>query len=183
MNPSTVPPPAPPLFMLPIMSQPVALVFGIFLMVLGISFAYKTYSAGIQGRVMYWEGFLPFTLISPFILHIPGGKKSLIKPAEGLWVHAVMAPIFGVLAILCFAAGADYAGLPGVASLNVAMNGFKWGRADSIVFNRRTGYQFPIIPRSAKTLAKIMGAQIGEKEEAKYTHDQGSYNQARDSAQ
>jgi hypothetical protein len=163
------------------MSQPVALVFGIFLMVVGVSFAYKTYVAGIQGRVMYWEGFLPFTLLSPFLLHLPGGKKSLIKPAEGLWVHAVMAPIFLVLSILCLAAGADYTGLPGVATLNVAMNGFKWGRADSIVFNRRSGYQFPIVPRSAKTLAKIFGAKVGEKEEDKYSHDQGSYNQASDS--
>ncbi len=166
--------------MLPSMSPPVALVFGIFLMVIGISFAYKTYVAGIQGRVMYWEGFLPFTLMSPFLLHLPGGKKSLIKPAEGLWVHAVMAPIFMVLSILCFAAGADYAGLPGVSTLNVAMNGFKWGRADSIIFNRRTGYQFPIIPRSAKTLAKIFGAKMGEKEDEKYSQDNGSYNSARD---
>lgn len=166
--------------MLPVMSDQVALVFGIFLMVLGISFAYKAYQAGIQGRVMYWEGFLPFTIISPFLLHLPAGKKSLVKPAEGMWVHAIIAPIFLVLSVLCFAAGADYTGLPGVATLNVAMNGFKWGRADSVVFNRRTGYQFPIIPRSGKQLAKIFGAKIHEDEDQKYSHDQGSYNQAQD---
>jgi hypothetical protein len=123
--------------MIPQMSEPVALVVGIFLMVLGVSFLYKAYQAGIQGRLMYWEGFLPFTLISPFLLHLPAGKRSLVKPAEGLWVHAVMAPIFGVIGILMLAAGADYTGLPGVATLNVAMNGFKWGRSDSVVFNRR----------------------------------------------
>lgn len=129
---------------------------------------------------MYWEGFLPFTLISPFLLHLPSGKKSLVKPAEGMWVHAVMAPIFGILSLLCFAAGADYTGLPGVATLNVAMNGFKYGHSDSIVFNRRTGYQFPFIPRSGAKLAKIFGGKIGEKEDEKYTHDTGTYAQAQD---
>ncbi|CAN5340690.1 hypothetical protein BH10CYA1_BH10CYA1_16240 [soil metagenome] len=169
-----------PLFLIPQMSEPVALIVGIFLMVIGISFGYKAYQAGIQGRVMYWEGFLPFTLISPFLLHLPGGKKSLIKPAEGMWVHAVMAPIFLVLSVLCFAAGADYTGLPGVATLNVAMNGFKWGRSDSVIFNRRTGYQFPIIPRAGKQLAKIFGGKIHEDENQVYSHDNGSYQQAHD---
>ncbi len=170
-----------PWILIPQMSEPVSLVVGIFLMVIGISFGYKAYQAGIQGRVMYWEGFLPFTLISPFLLHLPGGKKSLIKPAEGMWVHAVMAPIFLVLSVLCFAAGADYTGLPGVATLNVAMNGFKWGRSDSVIFNRRTGYQFPIIPRAGKQLAKIFGGKIHEDEKEIYSHDNGSYQQAHDS--
>jgi hypothetical protein len=168
--------------MIPQMSDQVAMVVGIFLMVIGISFAYKTYQAGIQGRVMYWEGFLPFTIISPFLLHLPASKKSLIKPAEGMWVHAVMAPVFLVISILCFAAGADFAGLPGVSTLNVAMNGFKWGRSDSIIFNRRTGYQFPIVPRAGKQLAKIFGGKIEEKEEQKYSHDNGSYNDAESAA-
>ncbi|HEY9678407.1 MAG TPA: hypothetical protein V6C76_10380 [Drouetiella sp.] len=160
------------------MSDTVALVFGIFLMVLGISFAFKAYQAGIQGRCMYWSGFLPLTLISPFLLHLPSGKKSLVKPAEGMWVHAVMAPIFLVLSILMFAAGADFTGLPGVATLNVAMNGFKYGRSDSVVFNRRTGYQFPFIARGSKQLAKLFGSKIGEKDEEKYVHNTDSYDSA-----
>lgn len=169
--------------MIPQMSEPVALVVGIFLMVLGVSFIYKAYQAGIQGRLMYWEGFLPFTLISPFLLHLPAGKRSLVKPAEGLWVHAVIAPIFGVIGILLLAAGADYTGLPGVATLNVAMNGFKWGRSDSVVFNRRTGYTFPIIPRAGKQLAKIFGGKIHEDEDKKYSQDNGSYDQAKGGVQ
>ncbi len=169
-----------PWIVIPQMSEPVALIVGILLMVIGISFGYKAYQAGIQGRVMYWEGFLPFTLISPFLLHLPAGKRSLVKPAEGMWVHAVMAPIFGVLSVLCLAAGADYTGLPGVSTLNVAMNGFKWGGPISVIFNRRTGYQFPIIPRTGKQLAKIFSGKIHEDEAQVYSKDNGSYQQAHD---
>lgn len=171
--------------MIPTMSTPVALMVGILLIIIGISFGYKAYLAGIQGKCMYWSGFLPFTLISPFVMHLPAGKNSLVKPAEGLWVHAIMAPLFLVLCILTIAAGADYAGLPGVSSLNIALNGFKWGRADSVVFNRRTGYQFPIIARSGKQLGKIFGAEIGLKEKDKMVQGEptGSYDSARNNAQ
>ncbi|MBS1954653.1 MAG: hypothetical protein JST89_10720 [Cyanobacteria bacterium SZAS-4] len=169
-----------PWFTIPQMSDPVALVVGILLMVLGISFGYKAYQAGIQGRCMYWEGFLPFTLISPFLLHLPSSKKSLVKAAEGMWVHAVMCPVFAVIGVLCLAAGADYTGLPGVSTLNVAMNGFKWGGPISVVFNRRTGYTFPIIPRAGKQLAKIFSGKIHEDEDKVYSHDNGSYQQAHD---
>ncbi|MFN8555011.1 MAG: hypothetical protein U0103_26375 [Candidatus Obscuribacterales bacterium] len=98
------------------MSDQVALVVGILLMVLGVSFIYKAYQAGIQGRLMYWEGFLPFTLISPFLLHLPAGKRSLVKPAEGLWVHAVMAPIFRSDRHPLAGSRSRLHGLPGVAT-------------------------------------------------------------------
>jgi len=89
-------------------SPQASLAVGILLMAVGVSFFYKAVIALIKGRTEYWTGFLPLTIISPFLIHLPGGTNSLIKYAEGMWVVAVMAPIFIVLSVLCSLAGAEY---------------------------------------------------------------------------
>src|SRR5277367_6533367 len=86
---------------------------GVIFMLLGVSFMYKAFLAMIRGKLFYWDGFLPLTIISPFTIHLPAGKNSLIKSTEALWVHLLMGPIFMFTSILFIAAGADLADLPG----------------------------------------------------------------------
>src|ERR1700677_3291640 len=125
--------------MLDNLSPHVQLLVGVLLMVLGISFIWKAFQAMIKGRVKYWDGFLPFTIISPWIVHLPAGKNSLIKWNEGLWVHLIMGPLFMFSAILCICAGADLTTLPGTATLNLVLNGGKAG-SDAVTFDKHTGY-------------------------------------------
>lgn len=173
--------------MIPAMSTPVSIAVGIFLMVLGCSFFYKACIATVKGRVDYWAGFLPFTILSIFCLHLPKSKNSLVKTSEGLWVHAVMSPLFFVCSLFCLVAGAEYAGLPGTQVLNIALSGGKFGHPDSVVFNKRTGFRFPIIARNAPTIAKIFNSQMGLSEKDQLlnqeTRSSGTYNDAQSNAQ
>lgn len=171
--------------MIPAMSTPVSILVGVFLMVLGVSFFYKGYVATVKGRVDYWSGFAPFTLVSPFVLHLPKGKNTLIKTSEGLWVHVVMTPAFFLCSFFCLVAGAEYAGLPGAKFVNLLASGFKKD-SGSIVFNPRTGFAFPIFVRSAPTLAKMFNSQMGLNEKDQLlnqeTRSAGSYNDAQSHA-
>jgi hypothetical protein len=141
------------------------LAIGMAIILLGLSFAYKTYQASILGKCTYWTGFLPLTVISPWITHLPASsKRSLTKTAQGLWVHMVMGPIFLVCSVLCFAAGAELMGLPGISTLNYILVGGNSGRAAAVAFNKHTGYRFPFLERSGETLGKrIDKAQMGIK--------------------
>src|SRR5580658_6629792 len=109
-------------------------VVGIVLILVGFSFFYKFLLASIKGRMKYWSGFLPFTIMSPFILHTPTtSKRTLVRETEGLWIHLLMAPIFLICGALCLGAGADLAGLPGTAAVNWVLSG---GRGtEEIVFD------------------------------------------------
>ncbi|HEY9719883.1 MAG TPA: hypothetical protein V6C69_20555 [Trichormus sp.] len=149
---------------------------GIFLLLLGVSFTYKAFLAIIKGKMSYWEGFLPFTMLSPFTVHLPGSKNSLIKSTEGLWIHLIMGPVFMITAILFLGAGADLAGLPGTATANWVLSG---GRNDQqITFDRRTGFRFPIIARVGPQLAKLFGKKIDLGEKDLLYKDNGSLNDA-----
>jgi hypothetical protein len=133
----------------------VELVIGIVLVLLGISFAYKTYLASVLGKCYYWTGFLPLTVISPWVCHLPpASKRSLTKTAHGLWVHFFMGPIYLVCTVLCFVAGAEFLGLPGVSSLNYVLVGGNLGKAACVAFNKHTGFRFPFLERSRDTMAK-----------------------------
>lgn len=132
------------------------LAVGIFLMALGVSFVYKSYVAMIKGKVKYWQGFLPITLVSPFFIHLPTGKRSLIKETEGLWVHMILGPLFMLTAVLCGCAGADLAGMPGTKSLNMVLRGGKAG-ADLVTFDTEYGYRFPVVNRIKPAVAQLFG--------------------------
>jgi len=149
---------------------------GIFLILLGVSFTYKAFLAIIRGKMAYWDGFLPFTIISPFTVHLPGTKNSLIKSTEGLWIHMIMGPVFMITAILCLGAGADLAGLPGTATANWVLSGGK--NTQQITFDRHTGFGFPIIARVGPQLKKMFGTQMGLKEKDQMYKDNGSLNDA-----
>ena len=112
------------------------LAIGMLIIILGFSFGYKTYRTG----------FLPFTVVSPWFTHLPASsKKSLTKTAQGLWVHLLMGPIFLVCTVLCFAAGTELMGLPGIKTLNWVLVGGQEGKASCVAFDKRSGYRFPFL--------------------------------------
>lgn len=129
------------------------IVIGLVIVLIGCSFTYKFYLASIQGKCAYWTGFLPLTVISPWLIHIPNmSKRSLTKEAQGLWVHLLMGPIFLICAILCFAAGTEIMGLPGIQTLNWVLAGGSPTRAPAVAFDTRNGFRFPFLLRSKDTL-------------------------------
>jgi hypothetical protein len=169
--------------MIPAIPTQLQILVGILLMLVGISFFYKGWQATVKGRMSYWSGFLPFTLISPFILHLPASKNSLVKVTEGLWIHMLMGPLFFIAGILCLGAGADYAGLPGTNTVNYIIAGGKSGRPAAVTFDRQRGYRFPILARAGETLGKLFGQELGMKNEDRlYDQNQGSYNDATNNA-
>lgn len=136
---------------------PVQIFVGIVIMLLGCSFAYKAFVAIIRGKVTYWTGFLPFTIISPFLIHLPRGKKSLIIDAEGLWVHMLMGPVFGVASFFCLLMGADIVGLSATDMINDIMSRSRTNNGlRAIEYDRATGYRFPIAHRVGNQLQKLI---------------------------
>lgn len=126
---------------------------GIVLIVLGLSFAYKCFQASVLGKVTYWTGFLPFTIISPFLIHLPASKRSLIRETQALWVYVVMGPLFFVASMLLIEAGFDIAGLPGTDTVNLLVNGGNKLRPPAITFDKRHyKYEFPILNRNGEQL-------------------------------
>lgn len=140
-------------------SPQASLALGVVLMAVGVSFFYKAVIALMKGRMEYWTGFLPLTIISPFLIHVPGSKNSLIKFAEGMWVVAVMAPIFLVLSVLCMLSGAEYAGMPAVENMNTALHGGTDGTA-VIAFSKTHGFAFPVLAHSSPALKRIFNSSI-----------------------
>ena len=166
------------------MSDPVwSKVIGVILIVLGFSFFYKSWVALIKGRMLYWDGFLPATIVSPWVVHIPPKnlEKSLTKYKEAMWVHVIMGPVFFITAILSLGAGIDMVGLPGTKMINLAFSGGREGAPPAIIFDPRTGYRFPIIPRAATQLSKIFGGKIGlsAKDQLYDSSGQPSYQDAK----
>lgn len=128
---------------------------GLLLVLFGCSFAYKFFLACVLGKSSYWSGFLPITVISPFFTHLPRtSKRSLIHDAQGLWVHFLLSPLFLICSTLCFTAGAEFLGMPGVSVLNKILSGGKEGAATAVLFDRHRGFRFPFLQRSTDTLAR-----------------------------
>ncbi|MBX9669697.1 MAG: hypothetical protein K2X93_18890 [Candidatus Obscuribacterales bacterium] len=142
--------------------QPVWLVIGGLLIILGLSFCYKAWNATVLGRAHYWSGFLPFTLVSPWLIHLPPGERSLIKVKEGLLCHMFIGPLFFVTALPCLIVGADLVGLPGTSSLNFIVNGGDKGKPSAITYSPPLTYAFPIAHVAGKKINKIFQTQIDE---------------------
>lgn len=168
---------------IPAMPSHIQVLVGVLLMLAGVSFVYKGWQATVNGKLTYWDGFLPFTIISPFILHLPSGKRSLVKTTEGLWVHLLMGPVFLLTAVFCLSAGGDFVGLPGTQTVNTIIAGGKAGRPVAIIFDKRYGYKFPCLSRSGEQLAKIFGKEIDLKSEDRMVQQPtGSYADAQAAA-
>jgi hypothetical protein len=122
---------------------------GIVVVLLGLSYGYKGWNAMVLGHFYYWSGFLPATLVSPWLIHLPPGKRSLVKKKEGMLAHMVIGPSFMLCCILFICAGSDLLGLPGTKNLNLVINGFNQAAPTSISFDENTGrYAFPIVNKS-----------------------------------
>ena len=89
---------------------------GALLIVLGLSFVYKGWQATVMGRCHYWSGFLPFTLISPWFIHIPPKENSLVKTREGLLCHMFIGPLLFLTAVFCLILGFDMVNLKGMGT-------------------------------------------------------------------
>ncbi len=159
--------------------MPTTLLIGIVLILLGVSFAFKFVRACVLGKLDYWSGFLPFSIISPFFVHtvappppLPShakvkdkladkGKRSLVKEVSGIWIHTVVGPIFLVVSVLLLTAGFDLVGLPGSDTLNFIMNGGNPTAPRAVVYDKRYTFKFPILERSMKKVGRKMNhAQI-----------------------
>lgn len=146
-------------------------ILGAALLLLGISFAYKCILAVFFGRTSYWEGFLPISIISPFFIHLPPGKRSLIKTAHAWWVHVTLGPVFFFVALLCLAAGADQLGLPGTESINYVLS---LGRKDvppAIVYEKESGYKFPILQKAGEAIYRGLTSPVVELREEYKLHN------------
>lgn len=153
---------------------------GILLMVMGCVYIHKSYMAGIRGQMWYWQGFLPFTLISPWTCVIPPKENSLIKVKEAMWVHAFFGPIFFLSAVVALSCGADLANLPGTKTTNWLFTYFLPDKTPFIVFDKNHyGVQFPAAVSNSKKLAKLFfGNTLGLKAQddlTPYSQQSGSY--------
>jgi len=171
------------------------LIIGIIVTLLGISFVYRFYRAVILGKVNYWTGFLPITLVSPLLIHVPPppspqvgkrsdgidpvtGKRTLIREAQGLWVHLIMGPIFLIFSILFLDAGCDLMGLPGTDTLNYLLNGGNKFAPIAVSYDKRYTFQFPIFVRAFKKLGKnVDTAQIPLPADKKLMEDRVKYGE------
>lgn len=132
------------------LSEPIPrFAFGLVVLVLGISYMYKGWNACVLGRFNYWSGFLPITMISPWLTHLPPGKRSLIKRKEGMLAHMFVGPSFFICGLLCICAGCDFVNLPGTKTLNLILNGGDPNKPTAVSFDENTGrYAFPILVKS-----------------------------------
>jgi hypothetical protein len=144
------------------------------LIVIGLSFAFKFFRAVILGKLWYWTGFLPFTLISPFVILWHGSKRSLIREAQGFWVYVLMGPIFLILSILLIEAGLDLFGVPATDSINYVINGGNTLRPPAIRFDKqRYAYSFPFLVRGGGQFVEKINkysVPLSEKDKLLHTH-------------
>jgi len=146
--------------------------------VFGLSFAYKAAVAIFLGRTLYWAGFLPITVFSPFFCHLPPGKNSLVKENRAWYVHVLLGPIFLLTSLFLLATGSDIFGLPGTQTLNQLLTLGKHDVPPAIVYEKGTGYKFPILVKAGDTIYKFLTSPLEMNPEKRLpgTHDQKVYN-------
>lgn len=145
-------------------------VIGALFVLLGLSFVYKGWNATVLGRIHYWSGFLPFTLISPWLIHIPPRdvKKSLVKQREGLLCHMFIGPLFFMTAMPFLILGADLlSNGNGTSFANLVLNAGDKSKPAAIIYKPPVFYSYPIAGRAGKKIEKIFQTQIYEDENKK----------------
>ncbi len=137
-------------------SDQISMIIGILVVILGCVYAHKAWMAGVQGKIWYWQGFLPFTLVSPWIVIFPPKENSLCKVKEAMWIHLVMGPAFLISALVMISSGLDLTGLPGTEYVN---SFFTMGTPDKtpiIVFDKkRYSLRFPAVVKTGQKAAKM----------------------------
>lgn len=145
---------------------------GVMLIILGCSFLYKGWQGAILGRAWYWQGFLPFTLMSPWFIHIPPKEpeKTLIRKKEGILCHLIIGPMMFMTAIPLLLVGSDLVGLPGTDTANTILSGGDPAKPSSIIYTPRLTYRLPILGRIGKQLSKVVESQVSEKSDQELLH-------------
>jgi len=141
---------------------PALIAIGVALIILGGSFCYKAWNAVVLGRIHYWSGFLPFTLVSPWFIHLPPGERSLIKVKQGLLCHMFVGPLFFLTAIPLLVVGFDLCGLPGTKTINWVVTGGDTSKPAAITYSPPLTYNFPMAVRSSKKFMSLFQTQIYE---------------------
>ncbi|MCA9803141.1 MAG: hypothetical protein KC777_14320 [Cyanobacteria bacterium HKST-UBA02] len=149
----------PPLHALP---APALWAIGAVLIVLGLSFCYKGWNATVLGRCHYWSGFLPFTIVSPWFIHLPPSERSLIKVREGILCHVFIGPLFFITAMALLLVGCDLVGLPGTNTANFVLNAGNSSKPAAIIYSPPLHYKFPIAARAGKQIDKIFQTKLYE---------------------
>lgn len=143
-------------FISDLLSNPIArIAVGLEVFALGVSFVWKGWCGCVLGRFNYWSGFLPITMISPWLTHLPKGERSLVKTKEGMLAHVFIGPSFFFCSVLFLCAGADLLGLPGTNTLNSIINGFDSSKPVAVSFDSTTGrYAFPLLSKAGNKMYK-----------------------------
>ncbi len=144
--------------------EQLGVVLGVILMLVGAGYLFKAYVAIVQGRLWYFSGFLPLTLISPWFVFAPPDErkaKSMSKVMDAIWVPIFFGPIFVICSVLCLSAGGDLANLPGTATTNKVLTSWTSDKTPVIVFDKKHyKMQFPAV---VKTANRIFGMFFGGK--------------------
>lgn len=127
---------------------------------LGLSFGYKAIEATFFGRTWYWTGFFLFGLVSPFFIHWPPGKRSLIKKIQGWWIHITLGPAFFLCALLFTASGAEKLGFNSAEIINYVLTLGRENAPSAITYSKESGYKFPILPRMQAALFKLISSPV-----------------------
>lgn len=141
------------------MSEQLGVGLGVVLMLVGLGYLFKAFIAIGQGRLWYWTGFLPLTLISPWLIFNPPNErkeKSLSKVKEALWVPLFFGPMFLFCSFCCLVAGADLANLPGSKMTNNFLTSWTSDKTPIVVFDKKHyKMQFPAAIKTANKITKM----------------------------
>lgn len=158
----------------PEMIEPLKMMGGFMLIVLGFSYAIKFYQASFYGKVNYWSGleafgvwnlfswiFIPFTtFITPLLVHGQPKESNLIKTMTAGWIHLFWGPAFFLLSLLFVVAGADTMGLPGTQLMNFVLTCGNPNTPPAIVYSPPFSYKFPMLKKARKQLFKLLTQEV-----------------------
>ncbi|MBX9949042.1 MAG: hypothetical protein K2Y39_07760 [Candidatus Obscuribacterales bacterium] len=152
--------------------EQLGLALGVILMIMGAGYLFKAFVAIAQGRIWYWTGFLPLTIISPWLIFCPPNErkeKAIAKVKDAIWAPIFFGPVFTIMGVVCLSAGADMANLPGTSTTNRLLTSWTSDKTPVIVFDKKNyKLQFPAAVKTANKITKIIfGTQAGIKEQDK----------------
>lgn len=143
--------------------QPAIWAIGALVLALGCSYAYKGWNALVLGRCHYWSGFLPFTVISPWLLHLPPKQGSLVKLREGMLCHMVIGPLFFLTSFVFLIPGLDMlTNGYGTRMSNMILNAGDSTKPTAMIYSPPLNYKFPIMARASKTFGKLFNTKLYE---------------------
>ncbi len=132
---------------------------GVVLMLLGLGYLFKAYVAIAQGRFWYWSGFLPLTIISPWLIFNPPDDRkanAIAKVKDTIFAPIFFGPVFTILSVLCLSAGGDLANLPGTATTNKVLTSWTSDKTPVIVFDKKHyKMQFPAVVKTANKITNM----------------------------